>query len=627
MSDSYADRLAQYASALQQRFEDRYAILTHLERTHRRKERFVPHGSVQYRLAHKGQTVLRTLHTDGLLRGSGTLLRALRGRRPLTDRSSPDAAMYQSWFSSQGSSHEKLLAYGAQHAKNPDAPLISIVLPTYKSDLTRLRAALRSVMEQAYTKWELLIVDDASQDPSLLREIESVAVEDPRVHVHVRGENGGIAVATQDGLAMASGTFVTFLDHDDALLPFALSAVVEAVNTHPDGDVLYSDEIVIGEDGATIIDVALKPGFSPHLLLATNYICHLLVIRRTLLTSIGGMHQGYDGSQDYDLILRATEASREVVHIPEVLYLWNEVPGSVITGTDAKPYAYEAGRRALAAALERRHVTDLTPEHGEFPGWYAYTAHDLPHISIVIPDIFPGNSCSRTIAAIHTTTQDLNMEICVVRPHGNGALSIPGADAVIEASPAVSSLPALLNAGEEACTGEFVVFMAPGVIPTTRGWLRNLLSYLLFPDVGACAPRILSHTGIPCGDRYIIPGNGTLPVLLADSHWPLPREVSALAWSCLAVRSEALQKVGGFNSDFFLSWFDADLAFQLRHEGYAVLSIPTVTVHTLHLEGVPFPAEEADGKYLLARHPHILGQIDPFLHPAVIEEKPFTFRM
>ncbi len=626
MPSTYARTCAQYASSLGNLLGERYRILTGRERALHRRSRLLPGNSLRYRLAHKGWTVLRTLQSGGPVHGGATLLRALRGHRPAVDRTSPDAAAYQAWCPSRGKSHGILMAYGATRAREADAPLISIVLPTYRSDPARLQAALRSVLDQSYTKWELLVVDDASCDPDLIRTLEELVQEDPRIHFRARSSNGGIAAATQDGIAMARGEYVTFLDHDDLLLPFALAAVARAAAEHPDGDVLYSDEVVMGEDGSTVIDVALKPSFSPALLLATNYICHLLVVRRSLLGAIGGMRGGVDGSQDYDLILRATEAAREVVHIPEVLYLWNEVPGSVITGTGAKPYAYEAGRRALSGAVGRRGLTGLAPVHGSLPGWYSLEAETLPPCTVVIPDIFPGELLQYTIAALRKTAREVDAEILVVRPNGLGTTPVPGADAVLEAPPHVESLPALLTFGAEAGRNPLVVFCAPGIIPTTPGWLQSLLPWLLLPDAGACAPRILSHTGIPSGDRYAVPGDGSPPRLLPDSHWALPREASALPWSCLAVRREALRKVAGLHPDYLLAWFDADLSFQLRKAGYRVLSVPTVTVHTLHGSGsIPLQGPD-DEATLLMRFPDILGQQDPYLHPAVLTEKPFTFR-
>jgi GT2 family glycosyltransferase len=628
MADTVKEQLAAYAATELPKCEERYRSLMHRERMQEQMDRFLPHGSLQYRTLHKGRTVLRTLNVEGPLRGSRTLLRALRGKRPAADRTSPDAAAYRAWCASRGARHEKLLAYGAQHAKDPDAPLISIVLPTYRSDLPHLRAALKSVREQAYTKWELLIVDDASHDAALLTELESLASEDPRIRLLVRHANGGIARATQDGIAMATGEYITFLDHDDAFLPFTLAAVAEAIGKHPRGDVFYSDEIVISADGSSIIDVALKPGFSPQLLLSTNYICHLLVIRHALLAEVGGMREGYDGSQDYDLILRATESAQEVVHIPEVLYLWNEVPGSVITGTAAKPYAYEAGRRALHDAYERRGITHLVPTHGLLAGWYTCMLQGAhPSCSIVIPDLVSDSMLQWTIDAVRRTTDATRVEIIVVSTHGSAfQKEFPGADRAVSCRQDELHIPQILNAGAEAAAHPNLLFLAPGMIPTEKSWLNVLLSYLSFPGTGAVAPRIVTHEGRQVSDRYVTPGGGALPRLLAASHWPLPREVSAVPWSCMAVRKDAFLAAGALDGEYTVQWFDVDLAFRLMEQGRSIISVPTVSCASLY--DAPFlpVSSSEDGDRLQRLYPLQLDAPDPYLHPAVTSEYPYQFK-
>jgi glycosyltransferase involved in cell wall biosynthesis len=226
-------------------------------------------------------------------------------------------------------------------------------MPTYDPQEGWIRPAIDSVVAQVYENWELCIADDASTAPHVDRILREYEAADDRVKVVRRSENGGIAAATASALGIASGEFVALLDHDDVLRPHALHRVVEALRTAPDMDIVYSDEDLLLEDGR-FGRPAFKPDFSPDFLLSVNYICHLLVLRRSLVEAAGGFRDGFDGAQDHDLLLRTTEKARRVGHVPDILYGWRQVPGSVALAGEEKMYAYAAGKRAVEDALARR---------------------------------------------------------------------------------------------------------------------------------------------------------------------------------------------------------------------------------------------------------------------------------
>src|SRR5918994_4033830 len=224
-------------------------------------------------------------------------------------------------------------------------PRFSIVTPVYDPPADVLRAMLRSVANQSFDDWELCLVDDCSTQPHVRQILEEAAAGDNRVRVRYRATNGGIVAASNDALAIASGEFVALLDHDDELHTDALRLVDEAITGEPQTDYVYTDEDKI-DDAGRRAHAFLKPDWSPERLRTQMYTCHLSVLRRSLVDAVGGFRAEFNGSQDWDLVLRVTERARGVVHIAKVLYHWRMLSTSAAgAGVDAKPWAYEAGAR------------------------------------------------------------------------------------------------------------------------------------------------------------------------------------------------------------------------------------------------------------------------------------------
>lgn len=232
-------------------------------------------------------------------------------------------------------------------------PLISVVMPIHNSNLRHLRAAIESVLAQTYSGWELCIVDDRSESSAALALAETLAQNEPRIRIGRLTAAGGISAATNAAAGLATGEILAFLDHDDLLTPTALAETALLYLRRPDVELAYSDDDKITEDGVRHAP-QFKPGWSPNLLLSYMYFGHLMTVRRDLFTKLGGFRTEFDGSQDYDFCLRASEKARAVGHIPRVLYHWRISAGSTAASGDAKPGAIAAARRALQEALERR---------------------------------------------------------------------------------------------------------------------------------------------------------------------------------------------------------------------------------------------------------------------------------
>ncbi|MHB8456622.1 MAG: glycosyltransferase, partial [Acidimicrobiales bacterium] len=331
----------------------------------------------------------------------GELARLPPPRPPLTPVTSAssypkdateDEQAYHSWLRQRGEAVNvgsgPGIARAAIRAGTGHEPRFSIVVPAYRSPIWAIDRCVSSVLCQDYGDYELLIVDDASGDRDLVEHLAEIEQVDPRVQVHLRGNNGGISAATNDALGRARGEWVVFLDHDDELAAGALTKLARVADAVANAGLLYSDEDKIDESGRRFMP-AFKPGWSPDLLLSNAYMCHILVVRRSLLEELGGLRSEFDGAQDYDLMLRATErlADDQIVHIPEILYHWRTMAGSASGDPAAKPWAFQAGRRALRDAVARRGFEAEVESHPKIPGSY-YVKRRMsgqPFVSAVIP--------------------------------------------------------------------------------------------------------------------------------------------------------------------------------------------------------------------------------------------------
>ncbi|NLA36834.1 MAG: glycosyltransferase, partial [Actinobacteria bacterium] len=265
------------------------------------------------------------------------------------------------------------------------APTFSILTPVYNTNPEVLEACVRSVLAQRYTNWQLCLVDDASPDAHIWPLLKKIATWDPRIFVGRREVNGGIAAASNDCAALATGDVISLLDHDDALHPNALYKVAQEFIGDDTVDYVYTDEDLIEPDGRRHSPF-YKPDWSPERFRGQMYTCHLSSIRRSVFAEVGGFREGYDGSQDWDLILRVTERARRIVHIPEVLYHWRIVPTSVLSGDDVKPYAYVSAHKALSDHIARVGIAGEVEElerRGHFMVRRATDESEL--ISIIIP--------------------------------------------------------------------------------------------------------------------------------------------------------------------------------------------------------------------------------------------------
>ncbi len=297
---------------------------------------------------------LLTGRTWRTLRSLGELAKKISGSgkvggAPEVDVAS-NKASYLAWIQDFERPADELIELKLPSLQN--RPLFSIVMPVFNTVPAELSAAIESVLAQSYANWELCIADDASTGAHIRPLLESFAQRDSRIKVTFQAERGGISKTANAAWQIASGDFVAFLDHDDTLAPHALAYLCETLDRSPDADLIYSDEDKLDARGRRF-DPFFKPDWSPDLLLSENYICHLLVLRQDLARKVGGFDADCDGSQDYDLILRATERAAKIEHVPKVLYHWRAGAESTASGLSNKQYALDAAQQALKNYCDR----------------------------------------------------------------------------------------------------------------------------------------------------------------------------------------------------------------------------------------------------------------------------------
>ncbi len=388
-------------------------------------------------------------------------------------------------------------------------PRFSIITPVHDPTPSDLHAMLASVRAQRYERWEHCIVDDGSTLPHVGSALREAAGADSRVKVRRLDSPNGISAASNAALAMATGEFVAFLDHDDALHRDALAEVDAAISEHDDVDYVYTDEDKIDVAGRHC-DPFLKPDWSPERMRAQMYTCHLSVIRRALVEEVGGLRPEFDGSQDWDLVLRISERARRIVHVPRVLYSWRTTPGSTAGDVDAKPYASDAARRAVAQHARRIGLQCDVEISPDLPGCLVLrpALQERPLVSIVIPTGgFVREISGRIVDLVVNTVQSVvkrstyeNIEIVVVAdasvPDGTreqlrqfGARIVP--------FPRPFSFPQKINVGAIHARGDYLLLLNDDIEVLPDGWRENypndhgksswieaMLMYALHPEVG-----------------------------------------------------------------------------------------------------------------------------------------------
>jgi GT2 family glycosyltransferase/SAM-dependent methyltransferase len=466
----------------------------------------------------------------------------------------------------------------------------SFLVPVHDPRPVFLDRALRSVIRQTEPGWELCVFDDASADPQVRELLAAAADGDPRIRVERSDEPLGISGATNRALTMARGEFVLLLDHDDEIAPDALAAIAQALEQFPDADIVYTDEATIDEANRWQGNF-LKPAWSPAFFESNMYSCHLAALRRELVERAGGMRSEFDGSQDYDLILRLSELTDRVVHVPGVRYFWRHHPKSASAG--AKPYAYDAAKRALEQHFERvGRPAQVTPM--KLAGCYRRDPAPAPGavaaVLAVTPGLDPG-SVARCVSEAVLAGAD---EVILAAAAGPEAVS-PAAAAetaarVVE-GPAGASRAALLDLGAEASDADWVLLLPEPVEGARPDWLAELLTVAAADGVAVSGSIAISpaerieHAGVAISDGLPLVADLDREHAYEDpdrfsATQNCVRDVSAASGTVLVARS-VLSSLGGLGAGEIDQHAEVDFCLRARALGHRVVVTPHARVRRL----------------------------------------------
>ncbi len=480
----------------------------------------------------------------------------------------------------------------------PYQPVISVIMPTFNTSEHFLREAIESVINQVYPYWELCIADDASTQPHVKNIVEEYAAKETRIKVIIRTTNGHISNASNSALEMATGEFIALLDHDDLLTPDALYEVALLLNRHPEADMIYSDEDKIDETNK-VSSPYFKPDWCPDSFLSRMYTCHLGIYRRELVKKIGGFRVGYEGSQDYDLVLRLTEKTENIFHIPKILYHWRIHPQSAASGVEAKPYAYIAGEKALMDALQRRGENGIISGLPGFPGLYRvrYKIEDYKRVSIIIPTRDLGNILNNCLKSIFEKTVYPNYEVIVI---DNGSTENDTVQIIdywkSKEHERFSCYPLNIefnfskinNYAVAKAKGDYLLFLNNDIEVITEDWIDAFVEQAQRPSIGAVGGLLLypdksiQHAGVVLGIGGVAShGHKKSPSTSPGYAGQLLtiNNYSAITGACLMCRSEVYKAVGGFAEELAIAYNDVDFCLKLLGRGYRNIYLPHVVLY------------------------------------------------
>lgn len=497
---------------------------------------------------------------------------------------------YRHWCARYGPTDRRLARLAERLAGLVRRPRISIVMPTFNTEPSWLHDAISSVRSQVYENWELCIADDGSVNQGTIDVLDAHQREEPRIRLTRLPGQQGIAAASNAALSMATGEFAGFLDHDDELKPHALGEIALLLDDRPTLDLVYSDEDKRDPDGR-LVDPFFKPDWSPDHLMSRNYVCHLLVLRRTLLEKLGGFRLGFDGSQDYDLVLRATELTAEIAHLAEPLYTWRKVPGSTAGEADAKPWALDAARRALLDALDRRGTPGDVID-GMLPTTYRarYTLQGRPRVSILIPTRDKADLLRNCIDSVREQSTYTNYEIVVLDNQSTSPEALayladfPGR---VVRYPHHFNYARMMNLAAHEATGDLLLFLNNDTQVIAPEWLEALIEHGQRAEVGIVGPRLRYPDGHPQHEGTIVGHKGGHAGNVDHGgYWGLGdivRNCSAVTGACLMIRPSVYAELGGHEERLRIAWNDVDLCLRVRQAGYQVVYTPYAEL--FHVEG------------------------------------------
>ena len=527
----------------------------------------------------------------------------------LHERFEPEEVPYGPWYRAYIPTEETLETQRKQ--KFDYSPLISIAVPAYQTPVEFLRQMIESLIVQTYSNWELCIVNASPDNEEMQKVLAEYSAGDSRVRFCNLKENLGIAENTNRAFAMTKGEFVGLLDHDDLLAPNALYEIVKILQDHPQADALYTDEDKVTTELDEHFQPHLKPDFNLDLLRSNNYICHFFVVRKSIVEKAGGFRKEFDGAQDYDFIFRCTENAGEVLHVPEILYHWRTHKASTADNPASKMYAFEAGKRAIEAHLERT-GTEGEVSHTQDLGFYRvkYPVQGKPLVSVIIPNKDEKETLQTCLEMLEKNTGYQNFEIIIVENNST-------TDEIFRYYKELSgnrkihllrwgkefNYSAINNFAVAHAKGEYLLFLNNDVKSINPDWLEEMLGVCQRPEVGGVGAKLIypdntiQHAGCVIGMGGIA---GHMFVDMPADHTgylhkaSLLQDMSAVTAACLLMKKEVFEQAGGFTEELAVAFNDVDLCLKVRKNGYLIVYDPYAKLY--HMESKTRGAEDSKEK-------------------------------
>ena len=474
-------------------------------------------------------------------------------------------------------------------------PLISIVIPVYNIERKFLVDCLDSILQQNYENYEVCLADDNSTSAETIDTLKEYEKKDKRIRVVYRKKNGHISKATNSAIKIARGEYIALMDDDDVITKDALYQFVKLLNEHPNADLVYSDEDKMEMDG-TLCDPHFKPDYAPDTLYGGNYICHFSIYRKKIIDEIGGFRDDFVGAQDYDLVLRFVEKTKNIYHISKILYHWRKVPGSTAVTIDNKEYAIENGRRAVEESLERRGLKgNVTVPIKSAHYIVEYDVIGNPLVSIIVPTKDCSEMLNKCLKSIYEKSTYKNYEIIVVNNKSKDKNTLKLFEQykkkhdnfkVMDASYEFN-YSKMNNDAVQVAKGEYVLLLNNDTEVITNNWIELMLGYAMQNHVGAVGAKLLypdltvQHGGIVLGVGGIaanVFSNVDSENYGVFGRLLIPYDYSAVTAACLMVKKDKYLSVNGLDESLKVAYNDVDFNMKLLSQGYYNVFLPNVNL-------------------------------------------------
>ena len=496
-------------------------------------------------------------------------------------------ADYDTWLRIMRVSRQEL--FEQRKTKFSYAPKFSVVVPLYHTPAKFLKDLVRSMMYQSYANWELCLVNASPEDVHLTSLLENWAMRDKRIRVIRLEKNLGIAQNTNAGIAASTGEFIAFLDHDDFLEPDALFCYADALNKDKTIDVFYSDEDKTDEYAAHYFYPHFKSDFNIDLLHANNYMCHFLAVRKSLVDTVGGLNEKFDGAQDYDFVLRLTEHTKKIYHCPRILYHWRCSNQSTAANQGNKMYAIHAGKAALNAHYKRI-GWNARAQEGAVDGWYQtkFTLKEEPLVSILIPNKDHTDDLDVCINSFFERADYQNYEFIIIENNSVLPETFAYYEKIEKEHDNVKvvyweagfNYSAINNFGFKFAKGDYIMLLNNDVELITPDIFQSMLGFCMRPEVGIVGAKLLynDHTVQHAG--VLVGAGGLADHVFKGIHEDDPgymgraissQDVSAVTAACLLVKRSVYEEVGGLEDEFQVAFNDVDFCLKVRKAGYLIV--------------------------------------------------------